>query len=94
MSLICHNKQALWRYSGRWMPDEAAYARGTAGPRGGVTMETKRGQVELFNEDIDNTSKVILSDPVIQTLGEKCGLVPADTFDETRHVKPPNPTKA
>ena len=56
-------------------------------------MGTKPRQIEFINEDIDNTIEVIFRDPVIQSLREKCGLIPADTLDETRHVKPPNPMK-
>lgn len=56
-------------------------------------METKPRQIEFINEDIDNTIEVIFRDLVIQSLREKCGLIPADPLDETRHVNPPNPMK-
>lgn len=54
-------------------------------------METKPRQIEFINEDIDNTNPIVFRDPVIQSLREKCGLIPAAPLDETRHVKPLTP---
>lgn len=68
--------------------------RGPSGPRpesGGMAMETKPRQIEFINEDIDNTNPIVFRDPVIQSLREKCGLIPAAPLDETRHVKPLTP---
>ena len=44
-------------------------------------------------KNIDNTNKIVFSYPVIQTLRKKCSLIPANTLDETRHVKLHNPMK-
>lgn len=66
---------------------------GTLSPGGGVAIEAERRQFEVSAENIDKTNQFALLYPVIQPVREKCGLIPAGTLDETRHAKPPNPTK-
>jgi hypothetical protein len=55
-----------------------------------MTLKSEPGQIELINEQIDHTHKVIFPDPLVQTLRKQRRLIPADTFDETCHPNPPN----
>jgi hypothetical protein len=55
-----------------------------------MTLKSEPGQIELINEQIDHTHKVIFPDPVVQPLWEKRRLISADTLDETCHARPPN----
>lgn len=53
-------------------------------PCGG--RRTQCSQVQLANEGINHTNRIVLGDEVIQALGQKRDLPPILTFDVSRHV--------
>jgi hypothetical protein len=57
-------------------------------PRRRRPLEPKVGQVQLFNEQIDDAHEMILADPVIQPLGKQRRLAPVDALDEPCHACP------
>lgn len=65
-----------------------------SGARGRVSFKTKPRQIELIDKQIDDANKVLLRDPVVQPLRKKRRLSSANTFDETRHEKPPSHAEA
>jgi hypothetical protein len=51
-------------------------------------FEPELGQVELVDEHVDRPHRVVLGDPVVQTLREQRGLRSALAFDEPLHRPP------
>ena len=45
-------------------------------------------EVQLIDEQINNTNQVIIVDPVVETLREKRRLTPISALNVTRHVCP------
>ena len=59
--------------------------RSTSG-RGVNTFEAETAEVEFVNEDLDDADRVVLSDLVVQALGQQRDLRSILAFDESLHV--------
>jgi hypothetical protein len=57
-------------------------------PRRRRALEPKLGQVQLFDEKIDDADEMILADTVLQSLGKQRRLPSVDAFDEPCHACP------
>lgn len=55
----------------------------------GATLETECAEIELIDEEVDDTDQVILADPILEPLREKRDLFPVDAIDETGHPRLP-----
>lgn len=58
-----------------------------------MAMETQGGEIELIDEEINDTDKVIFADPVLQTLRKKRSLIAMHSLDETPIPTPPSSWK-
>jgi hypothetical protein len=65
-------------------------ARAT-GSGGHTTLEAERRKIEFLDEEVDNSNKVILANPVLEAIREKRDLFPVNTIDETRDPSLPLP---
>jgi len=64
------------------------------GSGGRTTLEAERRQIELFDEEVDDTDQVILADPVLETIREKRDLFPVGAINETCHPCLPLPCQS
>ncbi len=68
-------------------------ARATGSSRH-TTSEPERAKIKLIDEEVDDTDQMILTNPFVDALGEKRGLLPVDAVDETRHPCLPLPCES
>lgn len=62
-------------------------------PRRCGTLKSKPTQVELVDEDIDHAHRAVFPDIVVDTVRKQQSLPSITPFDETWHLRPPNPQK-
>ena len=51
--------------------------------------ESKSGQIEFVDKNVDNTNRIVLPDPVFHTFRKQRALPAMLTFNEPLHPRPP-----
>src|SRR5215472_10334256 len=54
-------------------------------------FEPELSEIERIDKRIDNSNRIVLVDPVVQTFGKQCRLCASRPFNEALHWAPPNP---
>jgi hypothetical protein len=67
--------------------------RGPTGRLGLDPAESKLGQIELIDKDLDHANGVVLADPVLQAFGKQRALPPIYSLNEAPHPIPPQTTR-
>jgi hypothetical protein len=49
-------------------------------------------QIKLIDKDIDHLNRIVVIDPILQTIREQRGLALIDAFDKSLHPISPIPT--
>jgi hypothetical protein len=62
---------------------------GAAGRRRLNAVEPEVGEIEHINEGVDCANRIVLLDPILETLRQKCRLAPIRSLDEPLHDHPP-----
>src|SRR5437016_2484002 len=63
--------------------------RRSAGHFGLDPTEPKFGKIEFVDKNVDDPNRIVLADPVFQTVGKQCALTAIHPFNEAPHLIPP-----